>query len=489
MEGEHHFLAVDLGATSGRTIVGTLRDGKIGLQELTRFKKEYVPVGKHYYWNFLGLYAEIVRGLQTAREQGYDIESIGIDTWGVDFVLVGRDGLMLRAPFSYRDPHTEGVMDKYFQHVPKERVYGLSGIQFMNFNSIFQLYAMRCNNDSALAAADKILFLPDALSYLLTGNMVTERTILSTSALMDAQTGQIAEELLSPLGIGKDQFAPIVEPGFEIGRLSPQLQKKTGLGAVPVIAVAGHDTASAVAAVPALDDDFAYLSSGTWSLMGIETPHPVITKDTFEMNFTNEGGVEGTTRFLKNICGMWLLECCRKEWADAPRDYGQLYKETQEEEPFRSFIFPDSPEFANPTSMVQAIKDYCRRTNQPVPETYGQQARCIFDSLAMRYRQVFEMLSTLASKPIRRLHIIGGGSQNGLLNQFTANATGVAVYSGPTEATAIGNVMIQAKAAGLVDSLKGMRQVITQSVSPQEYLPEDAAAWQEGYAKYLKCID
>ena len=484
----HYFLAVDLGATSGRTILGTIESGKVEMEELTRFKHIIHRLNGHSYWDILYLYEEVLRGLKSVAQRNILLDSIGIDTWGVDFVLVGRDGQLLRNPFSYRDPHTEGAMERYFERVPKERVYEISGIQFMDFNSLFQLSAMYDHGDPALSVADKILFLPDALSYLLTGKMVTERTILSTSSFMDAHTGEISMELIEPLGLKREQFAPVVQPGHVIGTLTEDVQRMTGLGAVPVVAVAGHDTGSAVAAVPATEEDFAYLSSGTWSLMGTETKRPVITKESFSMNFTNEGGVDNTTRLLKNICGMWILECCRKEWKDAPDSYDKLYEETESAEAFRSFIFPDAPEFAHPVSMCQAIKEYCQRTCQPIPETYLQQARCIFDSLAMRYRQVYEMLRELSPRHLDSLYIIGGGTQNHLLNQYTADSINVPVYAGPVEATAIGNIMVQAKSQGLVGNLKEMRKMVSGSVSPKCFLPRNHEKWAEAYPKYLKII-
>ena len=484
----HHFLAIDLGATSGRTILGTVTDGKLQMEELTRFKHSIHHLCGHYYWDIYHLYDEVLKGLKTVAKKNIQLSAIGIDTWGVDFVLVGKDGQLLRSPYSYRDPHTEGAMEKYFQLVPKERVYEISGIQFMDFNSLFQLSAMVDHKDPALPIADKILFLPDALSYLLTGKMVTERTILSTSSFMDAHTGNISTELIEPLGIKQEQFAPIVQPGHVIGPLTEEVQRQTGLGAIPVIAVAGHDTGSAVAAVPATKESFAYLSSGTWSLMGTETKQPVINKESFSMNFTNEGGIDNTTRLLKNICGMWILESCRKEWSDAPESYDQLYKETQNAEAFRSFIFPDAPEFAHPVSMCQAIKDYCQRTHQPIPETWLQQARCIFDSLAMRYRQVYEMLQTISPQPLDSLYIIGGGTQNYLLNQYTADSINIPVYAGPVEATAIGNIMVQAKSIGLVGSLKEMRKIISDSIQPECYLPKEHDKWDAAYKEYLRIV-
>ena len=486
MENTRCFFAVDLGATSGRTIIGTLADGKVRLEELTRFPNNLIETGGHFYWDIYALYFEIIKGLKAAVRRGLQVESIGIDTWGVDFVCVGDDGALLRNPLSYRDPHTFGAMEEYFANaVPKEDVYKATGIQFMNFNSLFQLYVMKRDGNTALKHAEKILFVPDALSWMLTGEEVCEYTIASTSQLLNPVTKELDARLLSSLGLGRDLFGRMVMPGTRIGTLTEEVQKMTGLGPVPVIAVAGHDTASAVAAVPAKDEHFAYLSSGTWSLMGIETKEPIINNVSYERNFTNEGGVEGTTRFLKNICGMWLLERCRKEWGDdAPADYGVLLSEAMKVPAFQSLINPDNPVFANPADMQGAIKEYCRATGQHVPEGYAEICRCIFESLALRYRQVAGYLKEMASFPIDTLHIIGGGSLNEYLNQFTANATGLTVLAGPQECTALGNIMLQAKAAGAVGGIFDMRRIIAESVIMKRYEPQDKALWDEAYEKF-----
>lgn len=480
-----HFFAVDLGATSGRTILGTLSEGSLELRELTRFANPIIETGGHFYWDIYALYNEIIGGLKVVAREGVEIASIGIDTWGVDFVFVGKDGGLLRNPYCYRDPHTVGMMDDYFRHVGKERVYDLTGIQFMNFNSLFQLYTLHKAKDSALEAAEKILFMPDALSYMLTGEMVTEYTIASTSQMLNPRTKQMEQELLDVCGIQTSQFGRFVFPGTQIGVLSDEVQRQTGLGAIPVIAVAGHDTASAVAAVPAKDERFAYLSSGTWSLMGVEVKDAIINAESFDKNFTNEGGVEGTTRFLKNICGMWLLERCRKEWAEN-YSYNELIDAALAVPAFRSLINPDAPCFANPTSMIDAIKGYCRDTGQLVPESFGEITRCIFESLALRYRQVFGYLQQMAAFPIEVLHVIGGGSRNNLLNQFTCNAVGVPVVAGPSECTAIGNIMLQAKAAGVVEDIAAMRRLIADSVETVIFVPEEDAVWDKGYEQYIK---
>ena len=461
MNDKKYFFAVDLGATSGRTIIGSINDSKFELEEVTRFPNNLIVQGGHYYWDIYALYFEIVKGLKEVARRQLDIVSIGIDTWGVDFVFIGKDNAILRNPRAYRDPITFAAMDDYLEHVVAKRdVYDVTGIQFLNFNSIFQLYAMRKEDNAAFNHAKKILFVPDALSWMLTGEEVCEYTIASTSQLLDPRTKQLDEEM----------------------------QQLTGLGPVPVIAVAGHDTASAVAAVPAGNERFAYLSSGTWSLMGIETKDAIINDLSYERNFTNEGGIEGTTRFLKNICGMWLYERCRLEWPEEVRklSHPELQGSAMEVEAFRSIINPDDQLFAAPSSMVEAIQTYCRQTGQPVPETPAEICRCIFDSLALRYKQVFQWLQEFAPFKLDVLHIIGGGSLNKYLNQFTANATGATVLAGPQEGTAIGNIMLQAKAAGLVKDIWEMRQIIANSLDLVTYEPADQETWNKAYEKYLK---
>ena len=501
MESKKYFFAVDLGATSGRTIIGTINDSKFDLEEVTRFPNNLIEQGGHFYWDIYALYFEIIKGLKEVARRGLEITSIGIDTWGVDFVFIGDDGAILRNPRAYRDPITFDAMDDYLKHViSKKEVYDVTGIQFLNFNSIFQLYAMKREGNSAFRNAQKILFVPDALSWMLTGNEVCEYTIASTSQLLDPRTKQLDERLLASLGLTRSKFGKMVNPGTCIGVLTDEVQKLTGLGAVPVIAVAGHDTGSAVAAVPAKDEKFAYLSSGTWSLMGIETKDAIISELSYERNFTNEGGIEGTTRFLKNICGMWLYERCRLEWISRGErlevrgesiplsevSHPELQGSAMQVEAFRSIINPDDQLFAAPASMIGAIQQYCRKTNQPVPETPAEICRCIFDSLALRYRQVFQWMQEFAPFKLEVLHIIGGGSLNKYLNQFTANSTGATVLAGPQEGTAIGNIMLQAKAAGQVKDIWEMRQIIANSLELVKYEPQDKAAWDAAFDKYLR---
>ena len=496
MEQKKYFFAVDLGATSGRTIIGSLSDGKFDLEELTRFDNNLIETGGHFYWDIYALYYEIIKGLKLVAQRNIPIQSIGIDTWGCDFVYVGKDGAILRNPMAYRDPHTFGMMEKYFdEKVSKEKVYEKTGIQFMNFNSLFQIYAMRKAGNVALENADKVLFIPDALSYMLTGKAICEYTVASTSQILNPMTKDLDEELVESLGLKRSQFGEMTSPATIIGTLTKEVQKMTGLTAIPVIAVAGHDTASAVAAVPAKNEEFAYLSSGTWSLMGIETKEAIINDRSFDLNFTNEGGIDGTTRFLKNICGMWIYERCRKEWKDAAAanntdmealSHSALIAEAMKQPAFQSIINPDDAVFANPSSMVDAIQGYCEKTSQYVPKTYGEICRCIFESLALRYRQIFTWLKEFANFDIHVLHIIGGGSLNAYLNQFTANSCGVTVLAGPQEGTAIGNIMLQAKASGTVKDIWEMRQIIANSLELKRFEPQDKEACDKAYEHFLE---
>ncbi|MDR2859015.1 MAG: rhamnulokinase [Mediterranea sp.] len=486
----HHFVAFDIGATSGRTILATIENNKLRLKELNRFPNQIINVNNKFYWNIFALYESLKEGLKIASEETTDICAIGIDTWGVDFVYIGEDDTILSLPRSYRDPYTNGIPEEYFQSVSQRKVYDLTGIQVMNLNSLYQLYAAKKENNSALKAAKQILFMPDALSFLLTGEKVCEYTIASTSQLINPRHKHFEPELLNVMGLSPDIFpSKVVMPGETVGFLRDYIAKETGLNSrIPVIAVAGHDTASAVVAVPAENEKFAYISSGTWSLMGIETKEPVITEESFKMNITNEGGVDGTIRFLKNITGMWLLEQCRKEWEreGIKYTYPEIIALSDSVEAFCRLIDPDDSVFANPESMTSAISDYCKKTNQPLPENHAEYIRCIFDSLALKYKYVFQCFEQMASFHIEKLHVIGGGSQNKLLNQFTANATGVVVVAGPSEATAIGNAMIQAKGSGVVHSLQEIRKIIRDSYVPDLFYPQETDKWNEAYCSFLK---
>ncbi|NDW18988.1 rhamnulokinase [Dysgonomonas sp. 216] len=483
-----NFFAFDIGATSGRSILATLTDGKLEMEEMTRFPNKIQRIHNKYYWNIFSLFEALKEGLKVVASKGVKLDAIGIDTWGVDFVYLGEDGSILGLPRSYRDPYTNGIPEEYFRIIPRKEVYELTGIQIMNFNSIFQLFAAKKENSSALNAAKDVLFMPDALSYLLTGKKVCEYTIASTSQLLNPRTKNFEPKLFEAMDINPSIMQPIVMPGEVIGYTTDNINKDCGLNGVPVVAVAGHDTGSAVAAVPAENENFAYLSSGTWSLMGIEVKDPIINEDSFQMNFTNEGGVGGTTRFLKNITGMWLLEQCRKEWETTGTNYSypQIVELSGSVEGFQSLIDPDDPSFANPESMTKAIVDFCVKTKQKAPVTHADFIRCIFDSLAMKYKAVLDCLQKVAPFTIEKLHVIGGGSQNALLNQMTANSIGIPVVAGPAEATAIGNVMMQAKGVGAVSSLSDMRKVIRNSTTPTVFEPKDSEVWNKHYQTFIQ---
>ena len=481
---QKNFFAVDLGATSGRTILATYDGKSISMKEVTRFANPMIPLGGHLYWDIAGLYNEVLRGLHEIADKGIKIESIGIDTWGCDFAFFGADGQLLGMPHCYRDQHTAGAQEKFFEKMPASEVYKRTGIQFMDFNSLFQLDTIKRNGSQALEHADKVLFIPDALVYMLTGKAICEYTVASTSQMLNPMTGDLDEDILKALGLPRDKFGVLTQPGTVIGTLTAQVQEATGIGAIPVIAVAGHDTGSAVAAVPASDEEYAYLSCGTWSLLGIESSQAIISEDSFRENFTNEGGIEGTTRFLKNICGLWLFEQSRKEFKDAPASVGELVALCEKSE-YDGLINPDAPCFAAPASMTAAIREYCISTGQTVPETPADYCRCIFRSLALRYRQVVEILQSMCDFPVRKLHVIGGGSQNKYLMQYAANALSMPVICGPIEGTALGNVLMQIKAIESSLDLKKMREISAASVDLVTYLPSDTEAWKKEYERFI----
>lgn len=484
------FLAFDLGATSGRAVVGTITENNFEMQEIHRFPNSIMELHGKYYWNIYRIYEELKKALIICVKKGIKPQSIGIDTWGVDFGYISHDGILSGLPRAYRDPYTKGIPEEFFNKIPREDLYRKTGIQIMDFNSLFQLYAAQKEHSSALMNADKILFIPDLLSYMLTGKMVCEYTETSTSQIISPHTHTFDTSLLNAIGIDRKLFPTLVMPGTKIGDITKSLTAETGISNIPVYAVAGHDTASAIAAIPATDNDFAYLSSGTWSLMGIENEQPIINEKALHNNFTNEGGIEGTTCFLRNITGMWLLEQCRTEWEKAGRtyDYAELISMANDAPGFRSLINPEDTLFSNPPSMTEAISQFCHTSGQPAPENDAQYIRCIFESLALCYKETLQSLKELSPHPIKRLHVIGGGSKNKLLNQWTANALGIPVLAGPSEATAIGNCMVQAMAAGVVKDRHEMRSMINRILPPEEYHPQEHTAWQTAYEKYTKII-
>ena len=474
MTDRHAFLAFDCGATSGRAVLATFSSGGFAMKEVYRFPSGIIELGGKYYWDVLAIYQHFINCLRELGRQGIVPDSIGIDTWGVDFGFVGEDGALLGNPRAYRDPYTDGVPEKVYETIPRDRLYAATGIQIMNFNSIFQLYAQTREGFSPLRHARHILFMPDLLSYMLTGEKVCEYTIASTSGMMDQNTRQFNKVLLEKLGVRTDILLDIVQPGTVVGRLRKEIASACGLPQIPVVAVAGHDTASAIAAVPAEDARFAYLSSGTWSLMGIETPAPVINAESSRLNFTNEGGIDGTTRFLKNITGMWLLEQARKVWEGEGRTYTypELEQMARSEASFPSVVNPDDSRFAAPANMIDAIDGYLRETGQLPATSDAQYVSCIYHSLAARYKEVVDMLQGFAPFRIEKLHVIGGGSANDTMSQWTANAIGMPVVAGPMEATAIGNVMLQARTAALVKDRWDMRSLIAQSFAVKTFYPE-----------------
>lgn len=476
-----NYLAVDLGATSGRTVLASFDGQRVSMREFTRFENPQLPLGGHIFWDLPHLYNEILRALRQVKSEGIELRSIGIDTWGCDFAFFGKDGQLLGLPYCYRDSHTDGAMERYFaEHLSQEEVYARTGIQFMPFNSLFHLYTQQNEGSVALAHAEKILFIPDALIYMLTGEAVCEYTVASTSQMLNPATRDLDADLLATLGLPRQRFGRMVQPGEVVGTLTPQVQQATGLPAVPIVAVGSHDTASAVAAVPAEDAHFAYLSCGTWSLLGVESPTPVINADSFAENFTNEGGLDGTIRFLKNITGLWIFEQCRKEWNDKSRAESSEFEVPADVNELnalcltstcQSLIQPDDHRFAHPASMTAAICEYLSETHQPLPQTPADFVRVIFRSLAARYRDVVEVLRRLTPVDIQRLHVIGGGSRNQYLMQFTADALQLPVIAGPQEGTALGNALVQVRAAGLVGSLSEMRAIIARSIELKTYLP------------------
>ena len=466
-----YYLSIDLGATSGRTIVAKYDGERVEMSELTRFETTQIHRDGHVFWDLPHLHEEILLALQKVKTEGITLTSIGVDTWGCDVAFFGKDGELIGLPYCYRDPHTDGAMERYFAEcMPSQELYERTGIQFMPFNTLFQLDTIRRENKDAFAKADKVLFMPDALVYMLTDESVMEQTVASTSQMLNPQTGDLDTKILASIGMSRERFGRLVKPGERVGVLSPKVQEMTGLGPVPVVAVGSHDTASAVAAIPAEDGNYAYLSCGTWSLLGIESPTPIINEASFRHNFTNEGGLDGTIRFLKNITGLWLMEQCRKEWTEGqvPTDVNELNALCLNSS-LQSLINPDDPRFAHPDSMTAAIRDYLAETGQELPQEPADYVRVIFRSLAKRYAEVVELLRAISPIDIQRLHVIGGGSKNNFLMQFAADALQIPVIAGPKEGTALGNALVQIRAAGLVGSLSQMRGIVRKSIELKEY--------------------
>jgi rhamnulokinase len=483
------YLAFDLGAGSGRAMLGSLdRGGRLAVEELHRFPNSTVEVLGTPHWDLLGLYREMLHALTLCgKTRSGPPTSIGIDTWGLDFGLLDRNGRLLGNPRSYRDPGNAGAMEAFFEKVPREVVYERTGIQLLPVNTLFQLYARVREDDPQLHAAHDLLFLPDLLAYFLTGARVSEFTFATTSQLLDAHANEWDPILFETLGIPRTLMQEIVFPGTVVGRLGDSVAGQTGVGAVPVVAVATHDTASAVAAVPAAGEDFAYISSGTWSLVGIESKAPIIDGRTRERNITNEGGVERRARVLKNVMGLWLLERCRRRWAqERELTYEELLSMAERSPPFRTLLDPDDPRFLHPADMPEAIREFACDTDQPEPEEAGHFVRAIFESLALAYRHTLDQIREVAATPVRRVHVIGGGSRNRMLCQLTADATGLPVHAGPAEATAVGNLLVQAMAEGHVASLEELRRIVRDSFAVESFEPAGTSAWESAYQRFLE---
>jgi rhamnulokinase len=489
MASPKKLLAFDLGAESGRGILGKFDGDKLALEVVHRFANNPVRVLDAIHWDVLNLYHEMLNALRLCASAG-GVDSIGVDTWGVDFGLLGRDGMLLGNPRHYRDPHTEGIMEATFARVPREEIFRKTGLQFMRFNTLFQLLALQRDRSPLLDQAETMLLMADLFHYFFTGIKVVEYTNASTTQMLDPQTRGWCPELVERLGLPSRILGTIVQPGTMLGPLRSAIAAETGLTSMPVIAPATHDTGAAVAAVPASARTWAYISSGTWSLMGIETPTPILTDRALAYNFTNEGGVAGTTRVLKNIMGLWLVQECRRTWERAGQSYtyDALARLAEQATPFGSIVNPDDDSFILPASMPDALAAYCRKTGQPAPADAGATVRCALESLALRYRWVLERLEELAGSPIEVIHVVGGGSQNALLCQLTADACNRQVLAGPVEATAIGNLMIQALGLGLVSSLSQAREVVRQSFEVVQYNPQSTGVWEEPYQRFLKLL-
>lgn len=480
-------LAFDFGASSGRAIIGCFDGDKITLEEVHRFSNDPVSVGGTVYWDVLRLFYEIKQGIIKAKIAG-GFDSIGIDTWGVDFGLIDSEGKLMENPVHYRDARTAGLVDEAFKTMPKEKLYGITGIQFMELNTLFQLISLKKYRPWMLERADKMLFMPDLFGYMLTGKMCAEYSIASTSQLIDLDKRTWSKEILDAFGIKESVFAPLVQPGTVLGELSKEVCEECGVDPVPVISVCGHDTQSAITSVPCEDGDFAFLSSGTWSLFGTELDKPIVNETSMNINITNEGGFDGSTGFLKNIIGLWLIQESRRQWKREGKEYSyaDLEKLALAAEPFKCFIDPDAPEFVPHGNIPERVREFCRKTGQFVPETVGEIMRCIYESLAMKYRLTFEKLRECTERDYPVIHVIGGGTKDGLLCQMTANSCDRTVKAGPIEATVMGNVAVQLMSDGSVKNIGQARKIVADSSELKTFEPKDTDKWAGAYEDFLK---
>ena len=485
-------LAIDLGASSGRGIVGSFDGNKLYLKENHRFPNEPVLINGSFRWDIMRIFHEIKLALgKCAISEDKDIASVGIDTWGVDAGFIDKAGQLMANPYNYRDVRTQGILEKAFEIVPADELYKATGNQFMNFNTLFQLLATKLSSDPwILEKADKMLFTPDLLNYFLTGIAKSEYTIASTSQMLDARTRSWNLDLIKKFGLPTHLLQDIVMPGRVLGDLLPAITDEVGKLSAKVINVTAHDTASAVVSVPADHDNFVYISSGTWSLMGCETKEPVIDDVTLKYNFTNEGGYGGTIRLLKNIMGLWLEQESKRQWEreGEKTTYDQLSDMAMASTPLKCFIDPDAPEFAPPGDEPRRIAEFCRRTGQSVPETKGEIVRCIFDSLAMMYRNVVEKIEEISGTKVPYINIVGGGTKEAPLCQLAANACGRPVYAGPVEATAIGNILVQAMAMGEIKDIHEAREVVKNSFEIKCYEPQGTEAFDDAYERFRSIL-
>ncbi|MBN2559137.1 MAG: rhamnulokinase [Clostridia bacterium] len=485
-------LGFDYGASSGRAMLGIFDGERISLEEVHRFSNDPVNINGTLYWDVLRLFHELKTGMIECRKQGHgDISAIAIDTWGVDFGLLDKDGRLIENPVHYRDARTDGMIEKACEIVPREEIYGRTGIQFMQFNTIFQLFALSRTRPELLERADRMLFMPDLLNYFLTGSIYSEYSIASTAQMLDIRTGDWDRGLLDRLGIPHHFLADIIDGGNAVGILKPGICEETGIGPVPVIAVAAHDTGSAVISAPAETDNFAFLSSGTWSLLGTELKKPIVNEKAAGLDYSNERGFNRTIRLLKNIMGLWIYQDCRRQWnreEETEVSFDELELAAREAGPFRSLIDVDNDMFYHHGRMPEKVQEFCKNTGQPVPETKPQIVRCIMESLALKYRYVFEGLEEVVGRRIPDLHIVGGGCRNMMISRFTASALGRTVTTGPVEATAAGNVIAQLIALGHIKDMAHGREVIRRSFEIREFKPEDPEKWNEVYGYFINNI-
>jgi sugar (pentulose or hexulose) kinase len=486
---DRHFLAFDLGAESGRAIVGSLRNSRLTLEEKHRFPTHNGRIAGHLHWNIMALWEELKTGLRKSAH-GVSLSGIGIDTWGVDYGLIAKTGELLGNPYMYRDARTNGILERAFAKVPREEIFNATGIQFMQLNSLFQLLSMRETSSPMLDIADTLLFIPDLFNYLFTGQRKAEFSIVSTSQMYDMRKRAWATELLSKLKLPTHILPEVIPTGTLLGPIKQDVAAECGVSPIPIIAPGCHDTASAVAAVPAEGENWCYISSGTWSLMGVEIPAPIVNDKSLKYNYTNEGGIGGSIRFLKNIMGLWLVQECRRQWQKEAREhsYAELTRLASDATPFSALINPDHQPFLAPGEMPQKIEQFCKSTRQAVPSSPGEFIRTCLESLALTYRRTLEGLQDILGRRIDVIHIVGGGSQNELLNQMTADACGRVVIAGPAEATAAGNLLVQAMALGDVASLSELRSIVRESFEVKRYEPRDTTAWESAYNRFRELV-